>query len=637
MALSALEWFGNVDYSAKRTRFFRRVWGDGIQFRGDNGCNQIGGLGMTIQQQPQILPTFTPATAMRMYLDRQVDALCEYFLAVLGYYNQSTTLNISPPDLKFLNEFVKTFLYLFSQEDFIVPDKYLASFVEMNHVISNVVAMSSFKTTDAHMENHQFNFARVLTLYSARNKIQIDARVLFELNGQLASLWYCKYASAFYSGLVSKTVCDNLKRHYQFEHPNFLPLADVQELSFGSTYLDGESDRIIKHKVNKAIQQNLASWQPKLGSSNPRKVGVISAFWVPNHSVYRILHAYIQSLKPDYHLTFYQLGTNAPPNDGTFDVVQRISLDKGAASVQGFAGNDLAAVIYPDVGMSAESVMLSNLRLAPLQIACLGHSVSTYGADLDYYISGADVDSYEHPERNYSERLVLLPGMGAIHDRPRYSPRGVRKQSDEILINCSWFAQKINYVFVQTIRTLLDRLKRKVKLRLFLGHSSSRKNDHLPFALELLTQLGQDRVDIFAGLGYEEYMSVMEQGDLSIESYHFGGCNTVSDSLFLGIPMVTWQGERWYNRIGSQMLRLTGLGELIAENAEHYISLVARMVEDDEYRQQMRDKIAAADLNATIYDQSDAKYFKLAIDYLIANHNRLKSEESRIPIVIGRT
>ena len=320
------------------------------------------------------------------------------------------------------------------------------------------------------------------------------------------------YASLYYAGLVNQTVCENLQRHFEFEHPNFLPLANVQELTFGSTYLDGRSDRGIKQKVNTAIRQSLRSWQPTLGRSDPKKVGVVSAFWIPNHSVYRIIRGYIRSLKPDYQITFYQLGDNAPPNDGLFDSVQRISLASGATALQPIVESNLKALIYPDIGMSGESVILSNLRLAPLQICCLGHSVSTFGGDIDYFVSGVEVETPENPERNYSERLVLLPGAGAIHDRPLYRAKGVRKKTDTILINCSWFAQKINIEFLQIVRRLLDSLQRPVKLRVFLGHSTSRKNDHLPFALELLTQLGADRVELFAGLNYEQYMAVMEQG-----------------------------------------------------------------------------------------------------------------------------
>ena len=145
--------------------------------------DSTGGLARVTQKSTSA-PQFVAASALRMYLDRQFDELCNCFLAVLDYYNQNTLFNVTPADLKYLNDFVQTFLFLFSQDDFAVPDKYISSFIELNHVISNVVAMSSFKTTDAFLENHQFNFARVLALYSARNKTRIDTKLLFDTNAR---------------------------------------------------------------------------------------------------------------------------------------------------------------------------------------------------------------------------------------------------------------------------------------------------------------------------------------------------------------------------------------------------------------------------------------------------------------------
>jgi len=594
---------------------------------------------MTMQQQPVALPPFTPANALRMYLDKQIDPLCQNFLNVLNYFSQRTAFNISAQDMHYLNEFVKTFLYIFTQTDFVPPDKYAPAFVGFNHVISNLVAITSFKNTDAQLEmlrNQQFNYTRVLTLYSARNTILFDAKTLFDLNGQLASLWYCMYASSYYSGLVTKTVSDNLKRHYAFEHPNLLPLADIQELYFGSTYLDGVSDRIIKQKVNAAVKTTTAKMPPIHNKPQPGKIGVFSTMWTPNHSVFRNYSAFLTQMRNRYDLTFFKLGKNVPHDTSMFHHVHTVESLNELMNHTAFRENQFQVFYYPDVGMSGESIVLGNRRVAPIQICSPGHSVSTYGAEIDYFISGVDVETTNNPEQNYSERLVLLPGMGVIHNKPLYTPTGKKKQTEDIIINCSWFAQKVNYSFVQSIRKLLDGLKRKVKLRVFLGHSSGRKNDHLPFVLALISQLGQENVQVYAGLGYGDYMGIMEEGDLSIESFHFGGCNTVSDSLYLGIPMITWEGNKWYNRIGSQMLRLTDLHDCITTNEADYIAKITELVHDDEKRQKLRERVAKADLNKTIYNEDEAKYFEAAVDYLVANHEKLQADGKRDPIVIPR-
>ena len=148
--------------------------------------------------------------------------------------------------------------------------------------------------------------------------------------------------------------------------------------------------------------------------------------------------------------------------------------------------------------------------------------------------------------------------------------------------------------------------------------------------------LAGDYVEVMLALSYADYMAAMETVHICIDSYHFGGCNTVADGLFLGKPTVTWEGDKWYNRIGSQMLRLAGLKEMAASSEEEYLEIALRLINDDDYRAEMEEKVRTADLENTVFGTQDAKYFQKAIDYLIANHERLQQDPDRTPIRIER-
>jgi predicted O-linked N-acetylglucosamine transferase (SPINDLY family) len=135
-------------------------------------------------------------------------------------------------------------------------------------------------------------------------------------------------------------------------------------------------------------------------------------------------------------------------------------------------------------------------------------------------------------------------------------------------------------------------------------------------------------------LGYVDYMGFLEEGDLTLDSYHFGGCNTVADSLFVRRPMVVWQGDKWYNRIGSAMLRRAGMEELVASSEEEYLDKTLRLVHDDAWRGDLTARLRAADIDNTIFSNADAPSFRRAVDFLIANHDRLKGQPGRQPIRI---
>src|SRR5262249_20051616 len=158
---------------------------------------------------------------------------------------------------------------------------------------------------------------------------------------------------------------------------------------------------------------------------NPKKIAIISDNWYPNHSVYRICAAFVRGLRPEFHLTFIHCHRRRENLDvSLFDEAIRLEWEGHVLRTDPLLSNDFMVAYFPDVGMNLASILLANHRIAPIQICSLGHSVSTFGADIDYFFSGKEVEPPDSPERNYSERLVLLPGMGAVHNRPLYERTG---------------------------------------------------------------------------------------------------------------------------------------------------------------------------------------------------------------------
>jgi hypothetical protein len=604
----------------------------GAQFRHKTKVNVV----MSITLAP---PPFDPRECIQMYQQRQFEPLTEKFLQVIGHFKQNTLYAIDLQSSIYINTFMTTFCFLFTQPDFTIAEKYVMPLLRANRTVANLAAMSAMQTTDVYIEllrPQQGNFVKILTLYSPRNKVKFSREDLFNLQPELASMWYLEYASQFYSVLVSESGRNNLRDHFNFKHRGLVVATDFQEPYFGSTYVDGKCDRSIKETINAAVQRHVNTLGALKNNPNPNKIAVMSTCWTTQHSVYRTISPYIRALKPKYHLTFFQLGNYSKQDVALFDEVRQIDFAKDKNAVATLNNNDFQVVIFPDLGMCAESILLANWRIAPIQMIATGHPVSSFGAHIDYFVSGADVESPDAPEQHYSERLLLLPGMGAVHKSPTYKIRGAKKTTDKFVINASWYTQKINYPFVKALRKLFDQSQRKCVLRIFIGGATCRANDHMPFINDFVSVFGSEGVEIYANLGYEDYMAKMEEGDLAIEPFHFGGSNTISDTLYLRIPTITWQGDRWYNRIGSQMLRLVGLSDCITTNEEQYISRILEMIHNDDAREDVRQRLIAADLNNTIYSTADAGYFLEAMDTVIAQHDRLKNDPDRSPLRIER-
>jgi hypothetical protein len=590
---------------------------------------------MSVPPEQQVI---NPSAWMALLADGRNRELCGQIIAVIEWYGQRTQSALDATARRQINDLLKLILSVITHPGFQVPDELAVRFIRLNRTLSNMLALSAFKTSDAQLAavlGQPGSFAKVLALYSARNQPR-DIRAALSASPDLAAAWYVEYASAFHAGLAEATVLNNLRAHLIEAPEDLPPIPGLQEVFFGSTYVDPSTDHLVKQRLNRALQRHYAPLKVD-NHPNPRKIAVLSAYWRRVHSVYRTFYDFVQALKPDYHLTLFNLGNHAEAETSLFDEVRILPSHEGIPDPTALLNNDFQLLYYPDIGMCDESLILANMRLAPIQVTTIGHSVSTWGADIDYFISGAKVESPDHPEQFYSERLLLLPGMGCTHQRPNF-PRPVtpvEPPADTLIINCPWSGPKINHPFLQTIARLLQSCRRPVRLQIFESGATIFRNDFLPFKEALAAVLPAGQWEVVINQPYHQYMSTLQAGHVALDSWHFGGCNTVSDSLFLGVPMVCWRGDRWYNRIGPHLLGLAGVPELIAENEAEYLTLAGRLIHDDAWRQGLRQRLFQADLAATVHSAADARHFKAAIDYLIAHHETLRQCGDRAPIRVA--
>jgi predicted O-linked N-acetylglucosamine transferase (SPINDLY family) len=134
---------------------------------------------------------------------------------------------------------------------------------------------------------------------------------------------------------------------------------------------------------------------------------------------------------------------------------------------------------------------------------------------------------------------------------------------------------------------------------------------------------------------YAEYMAIMEEGDICLDSYHFGGFNVLIDGLYLQKPSVVFEGKRWYSRSGAALMRKLGLGELVVKTPTEYSQLTLKLIGDRNFYESMQDKVRQIDLQNIAFQPMNGQYFKKAIAFLIQNHDRLKSESSKKAIRIA--
>jgi predicted O-linked N-acetylglucosamine transferase (SPINDLY family) len=90
-----------------------------------------------------------------------------------------------------------------------------------------------------------------------------------------------------------------------------------------------------------------------------------------------------------------------------------------------------------------------------------------------------------------------------------------------------------------------------------------------------------------------EHLARLALADLMLDTFTYGGHTTVSDALAVGVPVVTRRGGSVAGRVGASLATAVGLPELVADTAEAYEALAARLASKPDELAAVKAKLAA--------------------------------------------
>lgn len=266
---------------------------------------------------------------------------------------------------------------------------------------------------------------------------------------------------------------------------------------------------------------------------------------------------------------------------------------------QHVAADELDILVFPELGMHAETFTLASLRLAPVQCAGWGHPDTTGLPNIDWFISSEPMEP-PGAQSHYSERLALLPGLGTRYALPAggaASSRadfGIPEDRTAYLVPQSLF--KIHPDNDELIAEVLARDAKGMAVMFASTHDVLTQ----AFATRLARSLRKRGMDInervhfiAPNIPHPSYLALNRACDVMLDTLHWSGGNTSLDALATGLPVVTLPGALMRGRQSQAMLRTLGLEELIASGAEDYVARAVALGGDAERRRSVSERIAA--------------------------------------------
>lgn len=375
----------------------------------------------------------------------------------------------------------------------------------------------------------------------------------------------------------------------------------LQGSSFYLPY-QGLNDRDLMRKIGTVFQKLLPP-TPNCANraQNPKpKIGIVSRFLAPSHTVGRFMQGLIQHLSREkFQVITFSVGRESAyasqgdehPDD-VFVVLPENNIEQAAREMMNHQPDIL---LYADLGMNVTTYCLAGMRLAPVQCVTWGHPVTSGLSTIDYFISSKLIEP-ENASEHYCETLVLLEGLPAYYYPPQVNKQFGNRQQFGLSETANLYVcpQSLFKFHPDFDPILADILRQDLNGELVLvSHYTEAVNQQLMARFKAHIPDVVERIHILPRLDRERFLQLLTCGDVMLDPVHFGGGNTTYEALGLGVPVVTWPSEFMRGRVTAGCYRQMGLDDLVADSAEAYVQLAVKLATDPEYKAQIQERILA--------------------------------------------
>jgi HMW1 domain 2 len=280
-------------------------------------------------------------------------------------------------------------------------------------------------------------------------------------------------------------------------------------------------------------------------------------------------------------------------------------------------------VLYmPSVGMSLLSICVSNMRLAPLQIAGLGHPATTHSECIDYV---SVEDDYVGDPACFSEALLRLPKDGQPY-RPSSYMQAIRPRKEktpgQVDIGIAASLMKLSPSFLDACRQISARSKVPVRFHFLTSGGDVVMLLHLS---RVATQaMATANGAVMPHQSYMDYVNYLNDMDMFLSPFPFGNTNGIVDAFSVGLPGICKTGREVFERIdGAMFMRAYMPGWMVAETVEEYVEAAVRLANNHEERESLRRYMLEKNVVQRFFEGRPEVFGEIVLD--LVEQQRLKT------------
>lgn len=315
-------------------------------------------------------------------------------------------------------------------------------------------------------------------------------------------------------------------------------------------------------------------------AAGPLRLTIVAEMVYPRHAMFRCYAQLLEGLMSRYEVTLVAEEPSRCPEHAqlshrqVYFPQQERDVARLAATV---ASTQPDIVLYPSIGMSYWTFVLSLLRLAPLQLMSIGHPAPACSDAIDgtLFYSGLALAPDPHAGSliPYDRQPLPAPPPGGWGDGKREGAAPLTASTEGLVVSINAAAMKLSPPFIEALRAVARAAPAGTRLQFFPGVGGA---SFIILRRALLT-LFPDAL-VHPGGEYRDYMARLAASTIVLQSFPFGGTNTTMDALALGIPVVCLDSDEMAAAADPAILRGAGLDDACVDTPEEFVALALELL-----------------------------------------------------------
>ena len=273
-------------------------------------------------------------------------------------------------------------------------------------------------------------------------------------------------------------------------------------------------------------------------------------------------------------------------------------------------------------------------RCAPVQISYLGYPGTTESDCIDYLVADKTIIP-KNNKKFYSEKIIYMPNTYQVNDSTvKTSEKKFDRKELGLPENGTVFCSfNQSYKILPDMFSIWTKIIKNVDnsvLWLMTDNQITKRNLKKQFTKN---DIKEDRLIFASRMSHGEHLSRLKLADIFLDTFPYNAHTTASDSLRVGLPVVTLKGHSFASRVASSLLNSLDLKDLITNNRDEYETLAIKLAKDTSFMKEIKKKLINNILSKPLFD---TKMFTQHLEkaYLIA-HERHKKNQSLDDIEIN--